>query len=133
MEGFWSWGTNALLIFLLGWMPLFLGGPSFNISLLSYNLPQITRIIMTLAMIGLVTSAIYGINLLPEKPKKYKSHNYIFMVFQWALMPITIIIFGSLPGLEAQTRLMVGKYMGFWVTPKVRQSKPMGQLADETK
>lgn len=121
IEGFWSWGTNALLIFLLGWLPLFLGGQAFNVSLLSYNLPQITRLIMTLAMIGLVSSAIYGTMLLPPRPEKHGSHNYFFMVLQWILMPATIIIFGSLPGLEAQTRLMLGKYMGFWVTPKERK------------
>lgn len=123
MEGFWSWGTNALIIFMLGWLPLFLGGQKFNVSLLSYNLPQITRIIMTLAMVGIVTSAIYGVMLLPSKPQKHGSYKYIFMALQWILMPISIIVFGSFPGLEAQTRLMLGKYMGFWVTPKVRQVK----------
>jgi cellulose synthase/poly-beta-1,6-N-acetylglucosamine synthase-like glycosyltransferase len=123
MEGFWSWGTNALIIFMLGWLPLFLGGQEFNVTLLSYNLPQITRVIMTLAMVGLVSSAIYGTILLPPRPERHSPYKYLFMIVQWILLPVTIIIFGSLPGLEAQTRLMLGKYMGFWVTPKVRQQR----------
>ena len=120
LEGFWSWGTNALIIFMLGWLPLFLGGQKFNVTLLSYNLPQITRVIMTMAMVGLATSAIYGAMILPERPLKYSPRRYFFMILQWILVPATIIIFGSLPGLEAQTRLMLGKYMGFWATPKRR-------------
>jgi len=123
VEGFWSWGTNALILFMLGWLPLFLGGHDFNVSVLSYNLPQITRIIMTAAMVGVVSSGVYGAMSLPPKPQKYGSHRYVFMVLQWILMPVTIIVFGALPGLEAQTRLMLGKYMGFWVTPKLRQIK----------
>ncbi|MEK7160859.1 MAG: glycosyltransferase family 2 protein [Patescibacteria group bacterium] len=123
LEGFWSWGTNALIIFMLGWLPLFLGGQSFNVTMLSYNLPQVTRVIMTLAMVGLVSSAIYGALLLPPRPTHQRPHKYLFMILQWIMLPASIIIFGSLPGLEAQTRLMLGKYMGFWVTPKVRQPK----------
>jgi len=120
IEGFWSWATNALILFLLGWLPLFLGGPQFNAQVLSYNLPQVTRIIMTLAMIGLISSAIVSTLLLPPRPKDYGWHRHATMVFQWILLPLTILIFGALPGLEAQTRLIFGKYMGFWVTPKSR-------------
>jgi cellulose synthase/poly-beta-1,6-N-acetylglucosamine synthase-like glycosyltransferase len=120
LEGFWSWATNALIIFMLGWLPPFLGGQAFNVTLLSYSLPQITRLLMTLAMVGLVSSAIYGLYLLPPLPHKKSRLRYFFVFAQWILMPVTIIIFGSLPGLEAQTRLMFGKYMGFWVTPKMR-------------
>jgi len=120
-EGFWSWATNALLIFLLGWLPLFLGGDKFNVTLLSYNLPRITRILMTMAMIGLIGSAIYSTLLLPKRPKDYGFIKHLSMVIQWILVPVTILVFGAIPGLEAQTRLMLGKYMGFWVTPKAKE------------
>jgi cellulose synthase/poly-beta-1,6-N-acetylglucosamine synthase-like glycosyltransferase len=118
LEGFWSWATNALLIFLLGWLPLFLGGQEFNVTLLSYNLPRVTRTLMTLAMVGLIGSAIYSTLLLPKRPKGCSVLKYGIMVIQWILIPFTILVFGAIPGLEAQTRLMLGKYMGFWVTPK---------------
>jgi cellulose synthase/poly-beta-1,6-N-acetylglucosamine synthase-like glycosyltransferase len=122
IESFHSWATNALIIFALGWLPIFLGGAHFNFSLLSYNLPQVTRFIMTLAMIGIATSAILSVILLPPKPKWFKKRHYILYFFQWILMPITIIFFGAFPGLEAQTRLMLGgKWrLGFWPTPKHR-------------
>lgn len=120
IEGFWSWATNALILFFLGWLPLFLGGSDFNATILSYNLPRLTRDLMTVAAFGAVMSAIYSLKLLPPRPKCYKKIKYAGMVLQWLLLPITIIIFGSIPAIEAQTRLMLGKYMGFWVTEKHR-------------
>ncbi len=121
LEGFWSLATNPLLIFMLGWLPLLLGGLEFNTTLLSYNLPRVTRVLMSVAMLGLVGSAIISFSLLPPKPKGYKFFKKIFMVLQWVLIPFTILIFGTVPGLDAQARLMLGKYMGFWVTPKYQK------------
>lgn len=120
-EGCWSLATNPLIIFFLGWLPLFLGGEAFNKTLLSYNLPRITRNIMTVAMLGLFVSAIISTTLLPPRPAGKKKRKYLFMVLQWILIPFTIPVFGSLPGIDAQTRLMLGKYIGFWVTPKYRK------------
>ena len=122
IEGNHSWATNALLIFALGWLPVFLGGPEFNRSVLSFNLPYLTRIIMTLSMLGLISSAVFAIVLLPPRPPKYGKFKYFWMVVQWVFFPLTTILLGSIPALEAQTRLMLGKYMGFWVTPKTRNS-----------
>lgn len=119
--GFHSWATNALIIAVIGWMPLLLGGERFEVTVLSGNLPAITRTLMTFAMIGLVMSAIVSTLLLPKKPKKYGMGKNIAMVLQWLILPFSIIVFGAIPGLEAQTRLMLGKYMGFWVTPKTRE------------
>ena len=120
IEGFWSLATNPILIFMLGWLPLILGGQEFNTLLLSYNLPRVTRTLMTIAMLGLIGSAIISLSLLPKRPKKYKPIKRIFMAFQWVFIPLTILFFGAIPGLDSQTRLMLGKYMGFWVTPKYK-------------
>ncbi len=121
LEAFWSWATNALLIFLLGWLPLTLGGEKFNVMVLSYNLPRLTQNIMTLTMIGLVASAIYSAILLPPRPPDQPRRKHLYMILQWAFLPVAILIFGALPGLDAQTRLLLGKYMGFWATPKARK------------
>ncbi|HEY4510712.1 MAG TPA: glycosyltransferase family 2 protein, partial [Candidatus Paceibacterota bacterium] len=121
LEGFWSLATNPLIIFFLGWLPLALGGTKFNKTLVSYNLPNITRDLMIIAMSGLVVSAAISLSFLPPRPKGKGRHNYIFMVLQWLFIPLTIPLLGAIPGLDSQTRLMLGKYMGFWVTPKFRK------------
>ena len=115
-----SGATNALIIFLLGWLPIYLGGSQFNLTVLSFNLPRITRDIMTLAMFGLITSAIISVLLLPPKPLHYGRWKWAMMILQWLLFPINFIFFGAIPALDAQTRLMFGRYLGFWVTPKHR-------------
>ena len=123
LEGFWSLATNPLVILLLGWLPLILGGSAFRDSILSYNLPLVTRNLMVLAMGGLVLSAIIAFTLIPPMPKeiKWRKLTWFIMGAQWLLIPITIVIFGAIPGLDGQTRLMFGKYMGFRVTPKIRK------------
>ena len=125
LEGFHSWATNALIIFALGWLPVLLGGPHFGHSVLSYNLPNITRDIITISMVGIASSAILSVLLLPKRPGGIAVKDYAVFILQWVLMPITLIIFGAFPGLEAQTRLMLGGRfrLGFWVTPKGRYEK----------
>jgi len=121
LDGFWSWATSALLIFFLGWLPLMLGSQSFQVTLLSYNLPRLTSNIMTVAMIGMLVSAITSFLLLPPKPKGTSFWTSFSMLLQWFLLPVTLIVFGTFPALDAQMRLFLGKHLGFWVTEKVRK------------
>jgi len=125
IDGFWSWATAALLLFLLGWLPIFLGGQKFNFSVLSFNLPILTSQIMTVSMVGMFVSAILSTMLLPPVPRDMKWYLRWFkkstVFLQWIFLPITLILFGSFPCLDAQIRLMLGRYMGFWVTEKVRK------------
>lgn len=122
LEGFHSWATNVLIIFALGWLPVLIGAGGFGVTVLSYNLPKITRTIIGLSTIGIASSAILSLALLPPRPAGIKIRHYALYILQWLLMPLTLIIFGSLPALDAQTRLMLGgKWrLGFWVTPKQR-------------
>ncbi len=117
-EGYWSLVTNPIMLFILGWAPIFLGTREFHETVLSYELPIMVRNLLIIAMIGLVISSIISLSLTPPRPEKYSRFKYVVMVLQWIMVPITMIIFSALPGLDAQTRLMFGRYMGFWVTPK---------------
>ncbi len=121
IEGHWSWATASIIIFLLGWLPIYLGGNEFTQTIISYNLPIITRNILTFSMIGLVFSAYLSILLLPPRPLQYGHFKYLILFLQWFLVPVIMIFFISLPALDAQTRLMIGKYMGFWPTEKFRK------------
>lgn len=119
-EGYWSLVTNPIMLFILGWAPIFLGSQEFHQTVLSYNLPIMVRDLLTLAMFGLVVSSIISLTLIPPRPNHKSRFIYLVMAVQWILVPVTMIIFSAIPGLDAQTRLMFGKYMGFWVTPKAR-------------
>ncbi len=122
-EGYWSLVTNPIMLFILGWAPIFLGSREFHETVLSYNLPILVRNLLAIAMFGLVVSSIISLTLIPKRPENKSWLQYIVMALQWILVPITMIVFSAIPGLDAQTRLMLGKYMGFWVTPKHRNEK----------
>ena len=122
IEGFWSLATHPIILFAIGWMPLIVGGHSFNATVLSYNLPLIAEGFITAAMLGLVLSAAVSLSLLPERPPEYGRFRHIVLAAQWVLVPFTMVLFSSIPGLEAQIRLLTGNYLGFWVTPKRRNA-----------
>jgi hypothetical protein len=119
-EGYWSLVTNPIMLFILGWAPIFLGTQEFHQTVLSYQLPLMVRDLLIIAMFGLVVSSVISLTMLPPRPKDKSRLRYITLAVQWILVPATMIIFSAIPGLDAQTRLMLGKYMGFWVTPKNR-------------
>ena len=114
-----EWSTASLIIAFGGWMPLLLNS-DFRGSILAYNLPIMVRDILTITWIGIFISAFVGFLLLPQKPKKYTGWKFLEMIFQWVVVPVTGIIFGSIPALDAQTRMILGGRfrLGFWVTPK---------------
>jgi hypothetical protein len=122
IEGFWSWATNALLIFALGWLPVYLSVREYRSWLILRNLPYITRNIMVLSMFGIVTSAVISQAMLRKTREDFHERKRPSLFLHWILMPLSIIFFGALPGLEAQTRLALGGRwrLGFWVTPKSR-------------
>ncbi|MBI3956691.1 MAG: glycosyltransferase family 2 protein [Candidatus Kerfeldbacteria bacterium] len=120
LEGVYSWATAPILIFILGRLPLMVGGERLSSSLVAHNAPLILQWLMTAAMIGLFVSAVLSTTLLPPRPERHPSYKIAMMVLQWILFPVVMILFGSVPATDAQTRLMLGKYLGFWVTEKTR-------------
>ncbi|MBT4277914.1 glycosyltransferase family 2 protein [Candidatus Falkowbacteria bacterium] len=118
LEGTYSWATAPLVIFIMGWLPLYVANDGVKSTVLAQNAPIALRYLMNFAMIGLAFSAFLSVMTLPSRPKGKGSHRYLTMVLQWLLFPYCMIIFGSIPAIDAQTRLMLGKYLGFNVTKK---------------
>ncbi len=133
VEGNFNWATASLLISILGWLPLLIGGDEFKQTVIAYNLPTATRTLMTIATGFLIFSVYINLILLPPRPKKYSWVKSLMMYLQWFLVPITSVVFGSLPAIEAQTRLMLGKYLEFWVTPKARKGEVTATNMEEMK
>ncbi len=121
VEGHYSWAVTPFILAFLGWLPLIFGGERFNESVLAHNLPYVTRFLMTISMLGLVVSMFMSFFLLPPRPKKYSRWKYLPMFLQWFVAPFIFIV-TAIPAVHAQTRLMLGKYMGeFWVTEKINK------------
>ncbi len=119
-EGKWSWAVVAILITVIGRLPLWVAGNEVRQSALFFNAPNILEILMTLAMLGLLVSAIMSMLILPRRPGTHPRHHYLFMILQWILLPVSLILFSSIPCLDAVTHLMRGKYLGFNVSVKKR-------------
>lgn len=124
IEGHYFWATASIMIAILGWLPLIFGGSRFGTTVLALNLPILTRGIMTIATFFLIFSVYISLVMLPPKPKGYSRWKNFSMVWQWVLAPIVASVFGSLPAVDAQTRLMLGiYYREFYITPKFRKGK----------
>jgi len=64
----------------------FNGGDRFNATVLSSNLPVVSRTLMSVAMVGMVFSAIISSLLLPKRPKHYGVLKSLTMILQWMIL-----------------------------------------------
>lgn len=122
-EGQYSWATGPIFIMLLGRLPLYIASlHKYEFSVVQ-NTPFVLETLMSLSMLGIMFSAIINVYFLPARPPKHPKIKWLVMILQWFLIPLTMIFFGSIPALDAQTRLMLGgKYrLGFDVTEKHRK------------
>lgn len=125
LEGWHSWSTASLILAVLGWIPILTGGPDFQKTLLAFNLPRVSSTLLSLSTIGLLVNIVISLTLLPPAPPRTPKRKYLWMILQWVLVPPIAWTLGTPPALDAVTRLMLGKYLGFWVTPKVRERAPI--------
>lgn len=120
LEGMYSWSLAALLILILGRLPLWVGKQEYADSILFQNAPFVLEHLMAWAMLGLFISAGLSFTLLPKPQPHTTWLSYVSTGLHWLTLPITLIVLGSFPAIDAQTRMLFGKYLGFNVTKKQR-------------
>ncbi|MDB5179029.1 MAG: hypothetical protein JWN01_972 [Patescibacteria group bacterium] len=121
-EGHFSWATAPLILTFVAWLPLFLNR-QFSYQSLAHNLPIITSRILTLASVTIAITIFISVISLPPKPERYRGWRFLVMIGQWSLLPITSMCFSAFAAINAQTRLMFGRYLEFYVTPKATKKK----------
>ncbi len=112
------WPVNWFIITLGLTIPSLLN-PAFARTALGYTVPKMSSFVLTVALSFLVIMLIVDRFYKPEAPKHYPKWKVILSPLEFILMPIAGFFFGALPGLDAHTRLMLGKYIEYKVTEKV--------------
>lgn len=117
-EGHLAWATWPFLIGVIGWLPAWLAGREFSDAVVFYTAPRIMITVFQLASVGLVTSIVLSLLLLPKPPTRHPWWKRACHAVEWLLLPMTAIVLSAAPALDAQTRLMLGKRLEFWVAEK---------------
>ena len=118
LESHIMWATWAVIIILIGPLPILLGGTFFNQMAIGYNLPRITGLLFNFTLATSLALIILSRTILPPRPKDVSWFKNIVMLAEWIIVPIVILILGSTPALDAQTRIMLAKYIEFNPTEK---------------
>jgi cellulose synthase/poly-beta-1,6-N-acetylglucosamine synthase-like glycosyltransferase len=119
LEGHISWATAPLILLIAAYIPFVLNTDNY----LANQLPQVASKLQQVAMVGILVSLFLCVRTLPPKPERYKRRRTLWMMVQWVYLPLTSIIFSAFAALNSQTRLMLGKYLGFNVTEKATKSE----------
>ncbi len=114
-EGHVTWAVAPIMTLIGGFVPVLF----HSHSIVANQLPNIVSRVQTFALLGGLGTIYLCLKTLPPKPARYRRHRTLFMIAQWAYLPLTTIIYHSFAAFYSQTRLAFGKYMDrFDVTEK---------------
>jgi cellulose synthase/poly-beta-1,6-N-acetylglucosamine synthase-like glycosyltransferase len=113
------WPVNWFII-TAGVSIVTLVNPVFRRTSLGFMLPKISSGILTVTLLFLVILLIIEFRHRPARPKDVPRWKAWIAPLEFILMPISGFFFNALPGLDAHTRLMLGKYIEYRITEKVK-------------
>lgn len=118
IEDHFLWPVNWFAITVGALLPPFLN-EDFGRTVLGKTLPQVTSAIMTISLISLAAILFIYYQSRPARPDGVSRIRALFHPLEFLLLPVVGFFFSALPGIDAHTRLMLGKYIEYKVTEKV--------------
>ncbi|MDP1743792.1 MAG: glycosyltransferase family 2 protein [Candidatus Amesbacteria bacterium] len=112
------WPINWFMI-TAGVFIVTLVNPVFQRTSLGYALPKISSGLLSILLFALMILVFVELRQRPPRPKDQPRWKSWSAPFEFILMPVVAFFFGALPGLDAHTRLMLGKYIEYRVTEKI--------------
>ena len=94
--------------------------PNFQRTAIGFALPKLTSGLLSITLIFLAVLLWIDSAQRPPRPADVPRWKTWVAPLEFVLLPIVGFFFGALPGLDAHTRLMLGKYLEYRVTEKVK-------------
>ena len=91
----------------------------FNRTVIGKTLPQVSSGILTLSLFALAAIIFVDWQQKPKAPEGTSFLKKFLSPFEFVFLPLVGFFFTALPGLDAHTRLMLGRYLEYRVTEKV--------------
>ncbi len=117
LEDHFLWPVNWFVLTLGATLPPLLN-ESFSRTVIGKTLPQVSSAILTLSLVSLVVIIFVDWRSKP-KVADLPLWRRILSPFEFILLPVVGFFFTALPGLDAHTRLMMGRYIEYRITEKV--------------
>ena len=118
IQAHFLWPVNWFIITIGLTVPTLIN-PRFARTTLGYTVPKLSSFVLTIALVFLGVMLVLDKIYKPQRPKDYPIWRAIISPIEFVLMPVVGLIFSALPGIDAHTRLMLGKYLEYKVTEKV--------------
>jgi hypothetical protein len=114
------WATHWFILS-LGWFMPNVIGQLYGHGHAPLWLPLVARGLLWMCFLPYVSMFLLDRRLRPPRPSNWKRWQTLVDVAWWALLPVTSLVFSTVPALDAQTRLAVGKRLEYRVTEKKAQ------------
>ncbi len=118
LQDHFLWPVNWFAITIGATVPVLLN-PVFAQTVMGQNLPRISFGILTACWGFLIVILIVDLKQRPKRAEGASLLRKLSMPLEFVLMPVVTFVFTALPGIDAHTRLMLGKYLEYKVTEKV--------------
>jgi hypothetical protein len=112
-----NWAIAPFVVMFGATVPLVIN-PAFAETTLGQNLPLFASGMLTLALASLFVLVIIEHRIVPARPAHWGRVQHVMSYLQWLGLPLVGIFFSTLPALDAQTRLLTGRYLEYRVTEK---------------
>ena len=112
-----NWAIAPFIIIFGAALPAALNH-TFAVGTFGQQLPVYTAWILTGAMSSLLVLIFIEDELAPSRPPEWGLRMHIVSWLQWICLPVIGVLFTNLPALDAQTRLLTGRYLEYRVTEK---------------
>ena len=112
-----NWAIAPFVLIFGSNVPLLLNH-RFAETTLGQNLPLYAAWLLTGAFCCLLVLILVEERIAPPRPASWGPGRRLGTYLQWLALPVVGLLFSNLPALDAQTRLMAGRYLEYRVTEK---------------